>query len=185
MTMSELIETASRNSNKHLSQSGVITKFRLVLSIFIIGLVLSGLTAFPLQQEVELLASVLGLDGATAQTAGGLGRWIVCVRDGLRATYTQYPWIGYGTDWLAFAHLVIALFFIGPLIDPVRNVWALKAGVIACLLVVPLALICGSLRGIPLGWRLIDCSFGVFGGIPLWYCLRLAKAMERDSVSAQ
>ena len=43
---------------------------------------------------------------------------------------------------------------------------------IACVLVVPFALIMGSLRGIPLGWRLVDCCFGILGFIPLWYCRR-------------
>jgi len=43
---------------------------------------------------------------------------------------------------------------------------------IACALIVPLALICGPLRGIPFVWQLIDCSFGVFGIIPLWLARR-------------
>ena len=42
-----------------------------------------------------------------------------------------------------------------------------------------LALICGPLRGIPVYWRLIDCSFGVIGIIPLVYCLRLLGKMEK------
>ncbi|HSH39366.1 MAG TPA: hypothetical protein VK993_11325 [Chthoniobacterales bacterium] len=64
----------------------------------------------------------------------------------------------YGTDWLAFGHIVIAIFFAGPLIDPVRNLWVIRAGQIACVLVIPLALVCGDIRGIPLWWRAIDCS---------------------------
>lgn len=95
--------------------------------------------------------------------------------------YAAHPWIAYGTDWLAFAHLVLALFFIGPWRDPIRNVWVLHAGLMACLLVLPLALICGPLRGIPLYWRLLDCSFGVFGAVLLLYCLRLVKRMEMNS----
>jgi hypothetical protein len=87
--------------------------------------------------------------------------------------------LAYGTDWLAFAHIVIAVFFIGPLVDPVRNVWVLRAGIIACLLVIPLALICGALRQIPFGWRLIDCSFGVVGVIQLSYCLKLVGTLEK------
>src|ERR1700722_8448492 len=83
------------------------------------------------------------------------------VRDGLRDSYGRYPWMAYSTDWLAFAHLVIAVFFVGPLVNPVRNVWVLWAGLVACVLVIPLAMICGSIRHIPLGWQLIDCSFGV------------------------
>ena len=97
------------------------------------------------------------------------------VRDGLRESYAKYPWLAYGTDWLAFAHLVIAVFFIGAFIDPVRNVWILQAGIVACALVIPLALICGAVRQIPIGWRLIDCSFGVFGLIPLWLCRRWVR----------
>jgi hypothetical protein len=111
----------------------------------------------------------------------GFDRWILTVRDGLRESYTAHPWLAYGTDWLAFAHIVIAVFFIGPFVDPVRNIWVLRAGIIACVIVIPLALICGAVRQIPFGWRLIDCSFGIFGAIPLLYCLRLAQRLERDT----
>jgi hypothetical protein len=45
-------------------------------------------------------------------------------------------------------------------------------------LVLPLALICGPLRGIPIYWRLIDCSFGVLGAVPLVYCLHLTRLMK-------
>jgi hypothetical protein len=40
-------------------------------------------------------------------------------------------------------------------------------GIIACLGVIPLALIAGAIRQIPFYWRLIDCSFGILGIIPL------------------
>ena len=103
------------------------------------------------------------------------------MRDGLDATYAAYPFIAYGTDWLAFGHLIIALFFIGPMIDPVRNVFVLRAGLWACALVLPLALICGPIRGIPVFWRLIDCSFGVLGAPLLWYCLRLTRLLTARS----
>jgi hypothetical protein len=139
----------------------------------------SGVTAFPLQRETQALASMRGLNGLEPSTVhNSLDAWILKVRDGLRDTYEWYPWIAYGTDWLAFAHIVIAIFFVGPLIDPVRNVWVLWAGLIACILVLPLALICGPIRQIPLGWRLIDCSFGVFGAVPLLYCLRLVRRLR-------
>lgn len=142
-----------------------------------LGLVVSGLTAFPLQHEMEVLAAARGLQYADAARLQGVDRWLVTVRDGLRETYARYPWIGYGTDWLAFAHLVLAIFFIGPYRDPVRNIWVLHAGLIACALVIPLALICGEVRGIPWGWRLLDCSFGFFGALPLWYALKLTRSL--------
>lgn len=85
-----------------------------------------------------------------------------------------------GTDWLAFAHLAIAVFFIGPLLDPVRNRWVITAGLICCAAVIPMALIAGSIRAIPISWRLIDCSFGILGAVPLLYCRRLLRALESE-----
>ena len=146
-------------------------RIRLLVSCFIAGLVLSGLTAFPLLQELNLLVRWIG-------TFGDVGVWVLRVRDALAATYRDYPFLGYGTDWLAFGHLVIALFFVGVWRNPVRNIFTLHAGLIACAGVIPLAIICGAIRGIPLCWRLIDCSFGVFGAIPLWWTLRLTRQLE-------
>jgi hypothetical protein len=88
--------------------------------------------------------------------------------------------MAYGTDWLAFAHFVIAIAFIGPWRDPVKNVWVIEFGMIACVLVIPFALVMGQIRGIPLGWRLIDCSFGVVGFVPLWFVRRRIHALERS-----
>ncbi len=162
-------------------QPALLKRHRLVLGLFIAGLVLSGVTAFPLGYELDLLAEWLGLGNASPQTSPhAVGFWILTVRDGLREMYAAHPWIAYGTDWLAFAHIIIAIFFIGPWVDPVKNVWVLQAGVIACVAVLPLALICGPLRGIPFYWRLIDCSFGLLGILPLLYCLRLVRKAERQ-----
>lgn len=156
--------------------------YRLSLALFIAGLILSGLTAFPLRSELSLLCQWLGItDPAAYDTLSGLRRWIAFVSFGLNKTYAAFPFAGYGTDWLAFGHLMIALFFIGPFRDPVRNGWVLRVGLVACIAVIPLALICGYLRHIPLEWRLIDCSFGVLGAIPLLYCLHLTKKLSRET----
>lgn len=154
--------------------------------LFLIGLLISGLTAFPLLHEVRWLAACLGIpaDASPAQEAG-LRHWIALVREGLTHTYAQYPFIAYGTDWLAFAHLLFAvLFAAGPLRDPVRQRWVIDFGLFACVAVVPLALICGPLRGIPAYWRLIDCSFGVLGAVPLWMCRRAGTRLERVRTSS-
>jgi hypothetical protein len=162
--------------------NSTLHRLRWVLGLFMFALVLSGVTAFPLQRELEQIAAFRGLDRiAPADAGSGFDRWIVTVRDGLRESYTMHPWLAYGTDWLAFAHIVIAVFFVGPFVDPLRNVWVLRAGLIACALVIPLALICGAVRQIPIGWRLVDCAFGIFGAIPLVYCLRLTKGLESDA----
>ena len=160
--------------------SALLRRYRLVLGVFIVGLVLSGVTAFPLLHELEILASVLHIPaGAAPSSLHGLAFWIATVRDGLRATHAAYPWLAYGTDWLAFGHITIAMFFAGPWRNPVANAWVLKIGLVACAGVFPLALICGPIREIPFYWRLIDCSFGVFGSLPLLYCLQLTRKLKK------
>ena len=148
-------------------------RIRLWLWAFIVGLVVSGATALPLETELKVLARLAG------EGDSGLAVWLRTVRDALIDTNARYPFIAYGTDWLAFAHFMIAIAFIGPLRDPVRNVWVIEFGMIACVLVVPFALVMGAVRGIPLGWRLLDCSFGVFGILPLWICRRHIRDLER------
>jgi hypothetical protein len=44
-------------------------------------------------------------------------------------------------------------------------------------------LIAGPIRDIPFGWRLIDCSFGIFGIVPLWFCRREIKRLEAATAS--
>lgn len=149
-----------------------------------VALVLSGVTAFPLVTELRLLCRFIGVpDETSPEGHDGLAWWLLYVRQGLEQTHAAYPFIFYGTDWLAFAHLVIAVFFIGPWRDPVRNRWVLQSGLIACAGVIALALICGPIRGIPLYWRLIDCSFGVFGAIPLWVALRLTDRLAASEAN--
>jgi hypothetical protein len=142
-------------------------RVRYLLLFFVAAVLVSGVTAFPLEWELSVLSRVVSnppLPGLWPD----LAIWINRVYTGLHDTYRQYPFIAYGTDWLAFAHIVIAIVFWGPLRDPVKNIWVVEFGMIACGLVVRLALICGPLRGIPFFWRLIDCSFGILGFIPLW-----------------
>jgi hypothetical protein len=160
-------------------------RFRIVLGLFIVALVMSGITAFPLRLEMELLAGWLGIDAdADPATLGGWRYWIAHIRSGLERSYDAYPFLAYGTDWLAFAHLVIAVFFLGALRRPADHDWTLVSGMIACAGVLPLALICGPLRGIPPFWRLIDCSFGILGVVPLAYCLYISRKLRALAASA-
>jgi hypothetical protein len=153
----------------------LLRRIRWLVALFIAGLVVSGATSIPVETEVDWLISWLGIKPDN----GGLARsemagWLWRVKTAMHEINTGYPFIGYGGDWLAFGHFVIAIAFVGALRDPVKNVWLFEFGLIACVLVVPYALTFGALRGIPLWWRLIDCSFGVFGAIPLWVCRRYA-----------
>lgn len=72
---------------------------------------------------------------------------------------------------------MIALAMVGAYRDPVRNQWLFTFGKLACVLVIPWAIVFGQLRGIPFAWRLIDCSFGMLGLIPLFIAERWAKGI--------
>jgi len=148
------------------------SKIRLNLWVVIVGLLFSGTTAIPLRREVESLTYFF-------QGQSQISIWLASVRDALVEIDQRFPFLNYGTDWLAFAHFVIAIAFIGPLRDPVKNIWVVEFGMIACALIVPYALTMGAIRGIPFGWRLIDCSFGVIGIIPLWLCRCAIKDLSR------
>jgi hypothetical protein len=79
---------------------------------------------------------------------------------------------------LNFQYIVIATAFIRPLRDPVRNIWVIQFGMIACIMVFPVAFIAGTIRQIPFFWQLIDCSFGMIGLIPLFICYRKIQKLE-------
>lgn len=164
----------------------LLRRIRWCAVFFVVALVLSGLTAIPLETELDLLRRWTSpWAGSSSGMLSGLASWIERVQGGLRETNTRFPFLAYGTDWLAFGHVVIGLSFVGAWRDPVRNAWLFDFGLLACVLVIPWALVFGGLRGIPIGWRLIDCSFGVFGAIPLWYCRAwTAELAQRQRAAA-
>lgn len=168
---------------RHRSAGG-LGRIRIALVVVVVGLVVSGVTAFPLREEVALGRSVLDAWGV-AGFAPGLVFWVDRVGQGLDATASAYPFLAYGTDWLAFAHLVIAVAFLGPIVDPVRNVWVIVWGLIMCVGVVPLAAIAGSLRGLPIGWQLIDMSFGVVAAVPLSLALLWTHRLGRGAAGGR
>ncbi len=158
------------NSQEKLNRS-----IRWILTFFIVGLVLSGLTALPIEWQLQLaLDQMKDLDGDL-----WLPQWLEFVYKGVKETNNKYPFISYGTDWLAFAHFVIALVFIGPWRNPVKNIWVIEFGIIACVLILPFSFIAGAARGIPLYWRMIDCSFGIFGGLLLWSCYNKVMRLQK------
>lgn len=144
---------------------------RKLLLVFMIVLFLSGLTAIPIDQELSL---ILPLVPDKTQ----LHAWLHRVLEGYRVTKASHPFLIYGYDWLAFAHFILALLFIGPYRNPVKNIWVIEFGLMACILILPLAFIAGYFRGIPIGWQLIDCSFGIIGFLPLWVCYIKTKKLE-------
>ena len=158
---------------KTLSQTQLKKRIRQWIILFIVFLVLSGITAFPIETEISFLVNHSTVFPSIVQN------WLNEIYIAVKNTNEQYPYLSYGTDWLAFAHIVIATVFIGPLKDPVKNIWVIQFGMIACVMIFPLAFIAGSIRHIPFYWQLIDCSFGVFGFVPLYFCYIRIKQLSR------
>lgn len=155
------------------------TRVRVLIIFFMIALAISGLTAIPLVWEVNILKTLFGNGTWLASLMPFLSEWIERVYTGITETAATHPFMLYGTDWLAFAHVVIAIAFIGPLHDPARNIWVIEFGMIACILIILWGIIFGIVRGIPSFWSLIDFSFGVFGFIPLWFVRRSILQMTQ------
>lgn len=143
---------------------------RRLLLAFIIILFLSGLTTIPVEAELKFLLKIFS-------SPSQVNEWLENVLSAYKKINNEAPFMLYGYDWLAFAHFILAILFTGAYRDPVKNIWVIEFGLIACILIFPLAFIAGSFRGIPIGWRLIDCSFGVFGFLPLWICYKKAKQL--------
>ncbi len=160
-----------KNQNRNMK---LITKIRLLILFFIVALILSGVTAFPVETELRWLLNHPNLVPSFAE------QWLKEVYAALIETNTKYPMLAYGFDWLAFAHIIIAMAFIGPLKDPVKNKGIIDWAILACFAVIPLAFIAAPIRHIPMFHVLIDCSFGVVGLIPLFICRKMIKQLEKN-----
>ena len=146
------------------------------LLVFMVVLVVSGITAIPIEGELSMATKFFSDESI-------IGNWLNRILIAIKDTDEKFPYLFYGYDWLAFAHVIIAIAFIGPYRDPVKNKWVIEFGAISCFLIVPFALIGGYLRSIPFWWRLCDCSFGIVGLIPLGICYN--KITEIESLSRQ
>jgi hypothetical protein len=155
-----------------LNEIALRKRIQILLIFFMFALVLSGLTAIPLQWELSIMMSLVKMVDQWSIIFPAMLQWIKKINEGVQNGYSQYPFLAYGTDWLAFGHIAIAIAFIGPLRDPVRNIWVVEFGMIACALIVPWTLIFGAIRGIPFFWQIIDMSFGILGIVPLWVVYR-------------
>jgi len=162
-----------------MNEIRILRNVRLLLALFVISLVISGATAIPLRAELSLLDRLAGEGTSLARLWPSLGMWISRVHDALQESDAKYPFLAYGYDWLAFGHFAVAVFVLGALRDPRRNLWVIEAGMIACVLVIPYALVMGQVRSIPLFWRAIDTLFGIIGIVPLWIARRQLVRMPK------
>ena len=150
-------------------------KIKLWVWFFILSTLFFGITAFPLEAELKWLSELL------SAYPGKLSAWVEKVYLGLKATNARYPFLAYGTDWLAFAHVIIAVLFIGPLKDPVRNRWIIDWGIISCFLALPIAFICGPIRHVPFFHQLIDVTISLVGLFPLLIVRSSIRRLEKLS----
>lgn len=148
-----------------------ITKIRITLGAFIVLLILSGITAFPIKTEIDFMYQNQKV------FPNLLEQWIGELYQLISDTP---PLFFYGTDWLAFAHIIIALFFIPIYKNPTQYQLNLTIGMIACLAIFPLAFVCGAIRGIPFFHQLIDCSFGIIGFLVLLFINRQINLLKYE-----
>lgn len=154
-----------------------MSKIRTYTVLLMIGLIIAGGTAFFIPWGVDLIVSHSHLPKWINQTA-----WLDYVHNGVNEIDNSFDFIWYGTDWIAFAHLLFAILFSGLYRDPVRNKWLVDFGLIACISIVPIALGFGHLRGIPVVWQLLDISFGVIAGAFLLRIKSLIQSLEKSTL---
>ena len=175
-----IVESYSGYREKDFMGNQILKRrVRYILGLFMFALIISGLTAIPIRWEIGVLQRMIGEGTFMEKVYPPMAHWISFVHRGLTDIPEDSSFIYYGMDWLAFGHIVIAIAFLGALRDPVKNVWVIEFGMIACVLVIPVALIAGRIRGIPFFWQLIDCTFGIVGIIPLWLCRRYIIQMAK------
>ncbi|MES2701995.1 MAG: hypothetical protein V4649_05105 [Bacteroidota bacterium] len=162
-----------------MDKHNLLRRIRFMICLFVILLILSGATAFATYTELKWI-----IESGLFSESSLLGQWLYKVWLAVKDINDRNPLLFYGYDWLAFAHIVIGLAFIGPYRDPVRNKWVIDWGIISCICVIPLAVIAGPVRGIPWYHILIDCAFGVIGIVPLLVVRRWIGKLERLQAEA-
>jgi len=148
-----------------------------MMAIVAFGLFVSGVTIWPVVWELKTAVQVVWGGG---EATGVIHRFVLQAIEGIEAMQAKYPFMLYGYDWLAFAHVGLAILFAGALRDPIRNVWVVQFGLIMCALVPVLGGVCIPLRGIPFHWFWIDFVFAPCAAVPLWIALRDIRRVERE-----
>ena len=96
-----------------------------------------------------------------------MAQWLSLVQQAIEETYSKFPFLAYGYDWLAFGHYIISIPFIMAIRDTSKIPWVINYGIFACVTLLPFALVFGAIREIPIFWRGVDALFGIGGLIVL------------------
>jgi hypothetical protein len=158
-----------------------LTRAKWMLGPVAAGLLASGVTVRPAVAELKaVVRCVWGTQAAAGELHGFLLRAIA----GLEDMQARYPFMLYAHDWLAFAHIMLAVLFAGAIRDPVRNKWTVQCGLIMCACVPVLAGICVPIRGIPGWWFWVDFSFAPVAALLLWTAYRDIRCLEQKGRTA-
>lgn len=160
-------------------ETKLLGRIRILLIIFMAALVLCGVSIFPLKQQIDLVAGAFGSGTLTDRIFPPMAQWIEQLHEGITHVHTNYPFLFYCTDWVGFAMIVIALVFVGPIRDPVRNIWVIQFGILTCLLTIPAIVICGTIRRFPPFWFVVDSLFAIGGLVLLYPAFRWARRLEQ------
>ena len=163
-----------------MDNSRTLTHARILFLFFSAALIISGITAIFVKEELQFLSPFFAKGSALQTFWPSMAEWLTLVQLAVNETYDKYPFLAYGYDWLAFGHFIISIPFMMAARDPRRYAWVVTYGLIACLAVVPFAIIFGAVRGIPIFWRIVDTLFGI-GGLIVLLVLR-RQLQNSDSV---
>ncbi|MCF7955562.1 MAG: hypothetical protein K9M75_07160 [Phycisphaerae bacterium] len=159
-------------------QKKTLKKIRRYLIIFFLGILFSLHTVLFVEVETAFLVKHLGHGTSMEQKLPFVSAWIENLYTSVKETYTNYPVIAYCMDWLSYACVVFAIFMIGAIKDPVKNIWIIQTYMLACLLAAALPFIAGPFREIPIFWRCLDGSFGLIGFFVLLMPYKLTKSLS-------
>ncbi len=152
-----------------------LARAKWMLAVVVFGLLVAGITVWPAVPELKLAVRIVWGPG---EATGTLHGFVLKAIEGIESVDANYPFMLYAHDWLAFAHIVLAILFAGAIRDPIRNIWIVQCGLIMCALIPVLAGICVPIRGLPWIWFWIDFAFAPAAALPLWIALRDIRRAE-------
>lgn len=177
-----MAEENPRRTND-VTRRKLLLRARLCLLCIIAGLIVSISIILFVKPQTAFFYAHFGPGTWVEDKFPFMASWITILYESIHMTYNNYPVIAYCMDWLVFAHIVLLIFFTGALIDPLRNAWIIKAGIMTCAVMIPFAFISGFIRGIPFFWLMLDCSFATVGLVPLCLAYKYIKEICSNSVA--
>ncbi len=154
------------------NESRLRRNIRAAIIITILGLIGSGLSSFPLLTELNIALHFKHMLPSMFK------EWFVNVKQAVKYNHDTYPLMLYGYDWLGFSHFFIAMAFIGPLQDPVKNQWVVRWGMLVSGITILIALVAERFRDIPFFWSMIDALIGAGALLILWICNRWINELK-------